>query len=257
MSLISEILENYVDANGLVSPSKCLPTNPRASDNGLLYTGEFYALLAARGELDNSCGGIAGRIRPCQASLGLYNRSPRDTDPEAPDDYYGLAAGLGAFGTVRSINYSTLYNWGAICAAFNIVRYGCKHFGSFNNVNPGKWTWQSFFWRQPQLIVALYAAANRAPRWQLPFRIYTASIIATACMFTPPIPTESTPRRLTWLLIQATQHQSWLCRVAAKVWWRRLRKQYGDPGMRAVNSLYFPVGHPLATYAVNPWDKKP
>jgi hypothetical protein len=176
----------------------------------------------------------------CEKEPGLFSRAPGDNDPEAVDDYYGLSAGLVAAQFPR--------------AAQRIVSYGWKHFGSFNNANPGKWSWSTFLWRQPQLMVAEYAAALKMPLWQLPFRVYTALVIATSGMFVTT--SDTTNRRLNWLLIQSTK-KSWLCRSASKVWWWRLKKQYGDGGMREVNLTYFgSPSHPLVKYAVNEWEMK-
>jgi len=135
-----------------------------------------------------------------------------------------------------------------------VIDYGWQHFGSFNDREPGKWTFASWLWRQPQLMFALYCAAGRHPKWYnplswwlYPFEVYTALIIATSCMFSAP--TDWDARRLSWLLIQTVSPVSFLCRLAAKIWTHRLNATYTD-GMRSVAAGYYQQGHPFIKYWV-------
>jgi hypothetical protein len=233
MGLKEEIRDGYTDANGLVSPHRCSPLEVNPSGNGVMYTGELMMMLALRGEIDfEDDESFVDAMRTCQVEPGLLKRGPGYRDQEGPDDYYGFAAGCVATD--------------AITLADNVVDYGLANFGSFNNEDPGKWTWKSFLWRQPQLICALYAAADRAPIWIFPLRLYTAAVIATSCMLAPLEDTDA--RRLSWLLLHTMRRTSLLCRAAGWFWNRRLRKHYGPEGMRAVARVYYEAGHPFAKY---------
>lgn len=235
MSLLSEILENYIDANGLVCPWRCKRTDINPTGNGVCYTGEFVTMLALEGELSYPRRIIfAETMQECMRQTGLLARGPGQPDLESVDDYYGFAAGV----------YSTDMPF----LAEQVIRYGWRHLGSFNSVEPGKWTTETFLWRQPQLICALYAAAKRAPLWIYPLRVYTAAVIALSCIRAEY--RDADARRLNWLLIHTVAPTSWLCRQAAKIWFRRLEKQYGPAGMRAVAATYYEVdpAHPFIKY---------
>lgn len=234
MSLKSEIALNYEDADGLVSPKRCLSSAINASGNGVCYIGELVTLLKLRGELDfrdetyfHVC------MLNCMRTPGLLTRGPHHPDQNSVDDYYGFAAGCVATGFSGLANYA--------------IEHGWKYYGAFNNVNPGTWTWKSFLWRQPQLVCALYAAAHRAPIWVYPLRVYTALVIATSCMRASPLDADA--RRLTWLLIQTMHSSSFICRLAAKLWFRRLYNDY-PKGMQDVALMYYEQEpeHPFIKY---------
>lgn len=236
MGLREAIEANYIDANGLVCNRRCLPTEVNPSGNGICYSGEYVAILKSQDDLDdNTIQRYIGAVSNCDYNCagiylnGLLTRGPGQPDLESVDDYYGYSAGAMITG-----------NWSL---ASDIIDYGWAHWGCFNNTNPDQWTRQSFLWRQPQLICALYAAAQRKPLWIYPLRLYTALVIATSCISAPS--TDCDSRRLSWLLIQTMSPVSWLCRQAAKIWQRRLMKQSGGLGMKYFDQQYYEVGHPF------------
>lgn len=232
--LRDEILA-YTDADGLVSPQATQPNQNNASDNGVLFTSDYYVLLARLGQLnDVDYINYSSLIRKkCTTMVGLLNRGPDNTNQEAPDDYYGL------FSACQSLGLEILPS--------QIIQYGWDNWGNYNNVNPGKFTWVSFLARQPQLICAAYAAARSAPLWIYPLRVYTAIVIATSCINAPV--GDTTSRRLAYHLINTMSPVSEICRIAAKIWFRRLLKDYPN-GMQGVNDIYFGPDHPLAKYMV-------
>lgn len=290
MALRDEIQSGYVDRFGLVSPHPIERTAPIAgSNNGVMYTAEYYCLLAKRGEQDalDALNSLAVFAK-CQDRPGLLKRSPNNNvDGEAPDDYYGY------------LNYCAMMRRRrSIYPGVPVKRYAFRHLGFMNNTNPGhirhgdgSVAWSSFIWRQPQLIAMLYAAAPVTDSAALflsrlmganlclyfglfhnsallvtfglywlyavltrnPFafawtRWYAAVVIATSCMFTKTDNQDA--RRLTWHAIETLTPVSWLTRQAAKVWYRRLYRQYGPDGMREVATRYYSVGHPFARYWV-------
>ncbi len=233
MSLKSEISINYEDANGLVSPKRCLNSDVNASGNGVCYTGELVTLLALRSELDSRDSAYFFAVMSaCMKVPGLLSRGPLQPDQNSVDDYYGFAAGCVATNNTH--------------LASKVIDYGWANTGSYNNVTPGVWTLKSFLWRQPQLICALYAAARRTPLWIYPLRVYTALVIATSCMRAHPLDADA--RRINWLLIQAMRG-SLICRLAAKIWFNRLYVDY-PKGMQDVALMYYEQDpeHPFIKY---------
>jgi hypothetical protein len=237
MSLRDEIQANYTDANGLICNRKCTKDEVNPSGNGVCYTGEYIAILKARGEPSLLVNALAIQALWKCWNTGPLSRGPGQFDTESVDDYYGLAATQ-----FWMLNKTAL-------------DYGFQHWGSFNNIFPYSWTFTFFLWRQPQLLYAMACSAGviRNPVYW-PFGVYTALVIATACVFGAKTDWDSW--RLTWLLIQTVSPHSCLCRQAAKLWWRRLRKAFGNEGMRAVYAGYFGPQHPFAKYAVNAWELK-
>lgn len=233
MSLKSEIALNYQDADGLVCNRPCYHTDNNPSGNGVMYLGELMVLLALRKELDARDSkyfwGVMTRV---MLIPGLIFRSSTNKEQEGPDDYLGFAAGVVATGETF--------------LAEKVLEYGYRHKGSFNNEEPQKWTWKSFLWRQPQLFYALLCAAGKNRFWHLPFALYTAAIIATSCYNAPLYDQDA--RRLSFLLIYATSRSSLLCRLASKVWKKRLYKQYGASGLLTVYAGYFGLDHPFTKY---------
>lgn len=233
MSLRDEI-QPYLDRYDLVAPYKCDPTK-QGSDNGPMFTSEYYIMLAKSGGINHHDPIWYLRLIGFCMDQGLLCRAPADLDQEGPDDYYGVFAALVV------LNEPTLGN-----ALLNSIM---SHKGFLNN-HDGTRTWQSFLIRQPQLLAAAYAAADRAPVWSWPLYWYAAAVIATSCIG---VSTEQAdPRRLSWLLIQAVSPKSWLCRMAAKLWYRRLYKDYPD-GMKGVARNYYQTYpmHPFIKYWVD------
>ncbi len=201
-------------------------------------------LLKKRGELaEDDETEFFHTVLGCMPETGLLIRGPGlEHDLEGPDDYYGVAAGC------KATDNRELAEW--------IIEYGWKHWGSFNNVEPGKWTRQSWLWRQPQLMFALYCAAEKRPLlwkpwtwWLYPHLWITALIIATSCMPFLAAKTDWDARRLSRLLVFTTA-DSWLCRAAGWIWKRRLYRDWPG-GMKDVDAAYYQPGHPFAQYEVD------
>jgi hypothetical protein len=236
MSLQSEIVPYYETGDLLVAPSL-----GGFSNNGVLYTSEYLTILMQMNQLDSAeLNTQFAKLIACQPSApGLLQRHPDNAGgQEGPDDYYGYAAACKAYRlTTGDSKYSD-----------QVLSYGFAHYGSFNNMNPGVWTKDSFLWRQPQLIAAFLGAGGKAPAWSWPFYLWAAIAIFVSCRN---VPTGNTDARfLSWLLIYAVSDQSWLCRWAAKGWFERLEKDYGPNGMNACCKIYFQAGHPFIQYWV-------
>lgn len=242
------IVPKYIDGNRLVTPSAYVSGgNGQGSDNGPMYTSEFYFMLP------NSTiykSGFLSRIEPCIDPLGNLRRVPYPTPPlqsnrqTGPDDYLGVLNASKALG-ITSIPRTFL-------------KAVIKNLGSLNNESPGKWSWRGFLVRQPQLVAAMVFAAF-PNRWNpvhmfmrtlaFPFSAYSAAVIALSCRGKDKSDTDS--RRLSWHLVQIMKDNSLLCWFASKLWYNRLYHDYGPIGMRAVAAIYYSPGHPFAEYWIN------
>lgn len=236
----------YIDGIGLVSPSVVLPGTGRASGNGPSYTSEYYVLLNKNNQLvEQDKIDFANKIGSCIDENGLLNRAPVGTDPdqEGNDDYY---ATLNACKSLGNSEIPKKY-----------LNAMLKYKGFLNNTNPGKWTLNSFLVRQPQLMACIIAAAFPSLlnpfHWFIrflcfPLFLINALIILFNCMFTAANNSDS--RRLGWHVWQTLCPVSLLCRLAGKVWLRRLYKTYPN-GMKDVAKIYYQAGHPFSKYWVS------
>jgi hypothetical protein len=241
MSIRDEIIP-YVDGNDLVAPNLVPRGTLKGSDNGPMYTAEYFIILKKSGQyIQQDALSFHFRIANCMSDdSGLLNRvpPPQQDGQEGPDDYYGVLNGC------MQLKNDLLPR---VLLAATV-----KYLGFLNNVNPSTKTLQSFLIRQPQLLACMIAAAFPTKRW-LPLRIIffplfliSAIIIATSCINTPTSDTDS--RRLSWHLWQCTAPVSLLCRLASKIWLKRLYKDYGPTGMQAVAKIYYKDNHPFQRY---------
>lgn len=271
--------KDYIDALGYLNPHPINPNTIHNCDNSLMFTSEYYMILKNRGELTpRDATNWKILVETSMPQPGLLARYPGDTGQDGPDN---MVAVLGA---AASLNKPDI--------ARQILDYGLKHFGFFNNENPrsfkgknGKINWEAFLWRQFQLafaaasasgwynnaviplaillglfifplmpsllnglILALVLSVYTPQLLFLPLELFTALVIATSCWRVPTSDTDA--RRLAWSLIQATQN-SFLCKLAARIWTARLYKDYPE-GMNSVAEMYYqPLGsNPYAKYWV-------
>ena len=264
MSLREEI-KPFTDADGLVAPGIVNPTDSCTSDNGPMFTSEYYLLLALRGELQASdVPEWRSRILQCFKEPGLLCRVPvkyGTLSQEGPDDYYGVLAASSVLDhtvaeAILSYGQSKEYTLEPILNYVQTktgdvwyIRLARRLFGSikvrynFNNVD-NVLTPESWMGRQPQLVAAMHFAAQK--KCPLLLRIYTALVIATSCMGAPPSDTDG--RRLAWLLICTAAPKCWMSRIASRIWYFRLKRDYPGKGMRGVAELYYQGNHPFKTY---------
>lgn len=236
MSLKQDIIP-YIDTNGLVGPAK-----GQGSNNGVMYSSEYIIMLIRNGEaLPADIEHYLQQISVCMKAPGLLMRSPQNAGgQEGPDDYYALAAAL------NEIHKAYDLNGDARKIAYSIVLYAIKHLGCLNNEFPNTFQWSAFLIRQPQLDAVMLWAAGLPVGPML--RLYTAISILFAARGASLSDTD--PRRLSWLVVQVASRHSWLCRMASKLWYKRLYKDYPS-GMRGVAAWYFEAGHPFSKYYVD------
>jgi hypothetical protein len=237
---LREDFQSYFDGNGLIAPNPVPQGTLKGSDNGPMYTSEYYIMLKKSGLLtDKDIQDFQSKIGQCIDIEDLLNRVPVDQldGLEGPDDYYGVLDGCKQLGNTK---IPRQFLWAVI-----------KNKGALNNVSPGVWSWQSFLIRQPQLLTSMIAAAfpsfinplHLLIRFlSLPLFLIAAVAIAVSCWGSPTSDTDS--RRLSWHLWQCVGKVSLLCWLASKVWLWRLYSDYGSNGMKAVASIYY---HPQPT----------
>lgn len=242
-----EDFANYFNINGYVSNAPVSPGTSGGCDNSTMYTSEMYIMMHKLGlDLQSDRDKWEQLTNACMLSPGITIRFPGDNSIDAPDNIYGILAASKVLDKPE--------------VAQSILKYGLSNFGFYNTTNPnhiknadGTWNWPSLQWRQFQEIFAMYTASGNYKWykfWLWPIMIYTGFVIATSCINTATSDTDS--RRLAWLLIQATQEDSWFCRMMAKIWFKRLYSDYGAAGMKAVAAIYYlpQNNNPYAKYWV-------
>src|ERR1039458_9958696 len=93
---IRDDFKPYIDGNNLLSPSPTNSSPGKASDNGVMYTSEYFIMLKKNGDLQNTDpADYSSRIAACIDLNGLLNRIPvgQSDGQEGPDDYYGVVNG--------------------------------------------------------------------------------------------------------------------------------------------------------------------
>lgn len=243
--MLREEIKPFIDGNGLVTPNQYDGQWKRGSDNGVMFTSEYYIHLKEAGELTEAdLVGYQQVIESCSVEPGLVARAPgKQQGGPPPDDLYAIASASKVLGLPH--------------VAGAVARYGVEHNWVFNADRPGNPHWgqgrdfEAWLGRQLPLICALRAAADLPVAGWL--RLATAAVIATSCLG---VKTENTDaRRLAYHLVRAVEGSGGILDWACKVWWNRLRSDYGDEGMRGVALLYYQGSHPFKKYWSNRWER--
>lgn len=228
----------YTDSDGLLT-SQPNPT-PASSGNGLLYTSYEYITYLQWGVLtDDDKAKFVQTVQGCRSNgiNGLYNRAPEKIgDQEGPDDYYGLASA----GSVNALNVQIgpdIYNYG------QTTYYGLFSY-MYNNVTPGKFTFQAWFGRQSELVAHIQMAAGKTPEyWR---QLYWCASIAVASVSNP---SDANHVVLDWAQCNNILPGLDMLKSSALAWKQRMLKNYPN-GMQQVFALYFnDANHPLAKWA--------
>lgn len=133
----------YRDTFGLQHPS----IGGSVSENGVRFTAQYVIALVRHGMLSY------GEKLRIVASIpwkerGLLQRHQTGGRQDSVDNYIGLAV---------------IANFCGKEMAKDVLEYGRKHWGFYNNENPGKKSLRSFLWRFPQLFAHLRMAAGLRP----------------------------------------------------------------------------------------------
>lgn len=225
---IKQDFKEYWDSSGLVGPGPYT-----GSGNGPMYTSEFFIILRKNQE-DNQLDSLtySTKIAACVNSDGTLNRynDGAHGDQEQVDDYYAVLHGC------------MVYNNTYLPRRFLLAMI--KGLGCLNNVD-GKWNFDSFLARQPQLIACMVAASfpslKNPLHWLIrilafPLFAYSALLWLFSGAWSNPDDTDA--RRLAWHVIGTLAPVSLLNSLTSKLWYRRLNNTYAQ-GMRTVAFLYY------------------
>ena len=239
---VREAFKPYIDDHGLVQPGL-----GRGSNNGILFTAEYYITLLKAGELTPEDKKTFESIMDaCQPEPGLTNRQPPNTphdDQEGLDDYIGLLAAAFLLGSdigTEVLDYGKR----------NHSPYGLQFY--YNNVWPGthkykpgdnRTNWSAWLGRFPGFVAHAYLCGGEVP----PF-LYQLGWAATI-KFSPK-PENQDSYILSWLMVvayDAFPKKSFFMTRAANSFKQNLRKNFPG-GIREVFSKYFEPNHPLGIY---------
>lgn len=228
----------YQDQNYFVGGHPVPRDAGRQSDNAGMFTAEMLRII---NDIDHT-EDPPTKMKDLLDASGVLHRYPDDSSPDlSPDNMLGF------------LNYCSLFPNRQVLAKRLFWR-GVRGLGSYTP----SWSKDGFLFRQPQLVAALISASGSLrfwKFWQWPLVLYAALVIAVGGYKKSPMDDQDS-RRLTWHLARVMEKNSLLCRLASKVFFRRLRKDYGDEGMRLVFARYFTPDHPFAKFALNPWEIK-
>ena len=198
-----------------------------AIDNYHLYTAHYFNFGATEEDHRNYWRYINACAMKTNSGLtGLYWRFPNGPEPISQDEIIGMG----------------FCCWKMKSQVFTpvILRYGNANFWSFNNTDPGKFTFATWLGRFLNLKPFLLSCTGQSVNI---FRQVIWSLWCLASLF-------STKQETSGKLLQYVQipvmEKYWLCRQAGKIWRYFMKKQYGSP--QSLFAIYFP-NHPLAIYA--------
>lgn len=236
MSFLTE-LEEYTDVNGFVGPGPC-KGHGRTCDNHLMFSAEAYLTLTQNPNPGNLLRVVmlCDLVHKVTFPSGWFSRYPGDPGWDlTPDNLLGYLTLCYKEQAQALLEHLSLYD-GMITITYDKEGWLC--------------------WRQPQLYFAMLAVAGRLSRFNpihIALAIWTALVIMVSGLGVDPHHDQDA-RRLSYLLIRVVSPKSILSRLAAKIWWKRLRQQYGDEGMRLVYFRYFGIPHPISKYSRNDWE---
>jgi hypothetical protein len=273
-NLTPEVWKPYTDAYGLIHDKRVTKENPIPTGNALLYTSEACVIMELRKvNYETIRKKISEGVEGSQVKPGLFGRGPtKKTDQNDHDDYVGLGALAGICGfrdVARDIlNYgrgreqpsgptvlgSSGVNFGAISDKLkhcNTVPY------NYNNVHPGK-VKDSWMGKYPDLITHLKIAAGERPTSD-ELAYWGAAIIFSAKQEKIRIPKEDKMGSwlLAWLQVltyQLSRYHSAAADYASVEWWKELRSQFPEGGIKQVMKQYLNAdaeGNPLGDFIDN------
>lgn len=149
-SFKDEILEHYTDQEFQIT----IDRNPTrwSSGNGILFSSIFYTVLHLNNLIsEDDKVRFSRMVDLCWVDpyIGILERNDQRKDKEAHDDYHVATASY----LLRTYHAEAIYN------------YGDMHNWSFNNENPGKWTFSTWHGRFPGTVGYYSIAARKEPGW--------------------------------------------------------------------------------------------
>lgn len=210
------------DSNGFVPPADI--TQP-VSDNGVLFTSQYYILLKEHGLLTpDDVSAFIHKMRFVNID-GNLKRYPSDTGKEGPDDYIGLCSASKALGTID---------------AHLIYEYGRKTFWNYNNENPDEVTLESWLGRQPGLIGYIKYCAGHLMNPLEFLAIYVGTIITAFGK------KEDTSDKLLALTMVSQLKNNLLFKPLCSFYLWKIRRTYGS--INELVRVYFGLNHPFSKW---------
>lgn len=217
--------ERYTNERGLVSRAPGASTG-----NDLLYSC-LAEIVKAKNWAPLETGKLLGAIRKHAEILpGLYKRPGWEQDQTALDDYIGLIAWSSEHCPVIA---EEVWAYGKR-AEFPIQYYypttGQKHFDI-----------HAWLGRSPSFVAHVDWGAGETPSW------FHRLAWAVAVAFSGSMHSQD-EWVLSWCLIQVAGNKSWLERLATRIYYRRLYKNF-PRGLKDVFAIYFKdPEHPLSKW---------
>lgn len=227
---IGPYLENKWPFVGLVpNPSD------HSTDNAILFSGT-YAVLVWGADPSGHDGWSSVRAWFAKLELQLrvrlqgavYDRYPMDSSSlNSHDNLIGLMSALYFYYPLRNID---IWMWGK------------KHWGSWNNQDPEKWTFRSCLARIPGVWAFVKAAASQR------LSLFDQLVWSAVCVWNCLSKKEDTSGKcLQYLQNQVVSRKYKICDAAIQFWEEQMLIMYPG-GMREVYAIYFGSDHPFAQY---------
>lgn len=200
------------------------------SRNGIRYTSEYYQLKKHYGiHTDSDLLAFQNLIMKSSKKMGLLKASPVDDSQVGMDDYLAAAS-------VSEVIASL------------ILIYWEENNANFNNVQPGKFTFKSWFGRYPSLKAHFIYCRKLTPNFFLRLA-WCASLTLTALT--------AKSNQDEWVLgnLQIISYRNSgfsgsIEEKACKLFVKQFRKNWGETqNMRKCLEKYFGFLHPLAKWA--------
>lgn len=234
MSLYLEVIEHYLDEDGLVLPKKNTD-GPNETGNNL-YTWIWFYLLWKREEQKDKA--LIHSFQQLASSLfvsgypGLMFKSPgKINDEQSHDDYIWLTAA------------SQIIDNGHI--AYKVWFHGHNHCSTWNNLNPKKFTFRSWFGRFPWFICHFYYCCFKEPGLFLSlawyFRILCLGIFGSK---------SNTAWLLTYPMVVSRLSSGSIDKFIVNKWNKKMRSIYSD-GFKGVLAEHLELDHPILKYWVD------
>lgn len=244
MSSFLKELKAYTNTDGFVGNTPCAGSG-RTGDNMLMFSAEAFLVLK-----DNWMYNHPTAAR--STAVSMINLIPKVTFPSGWFSRYTVDTDIG-----WDLTPDNLLGYLTLCTKEQANAL-VEHLHMYDGMVTITFDKEGFTpYRQPQLYFAMLAVAGRLSRFNpihIALAIWTALVIIEAG-WNKPSTEDQDARRLSYLLIRLVETRSFLCKLASKIWWQRLKKDYGYEGLRLVYTRYFlNPNHPIARWALNVWD---
>lgn len=249
----TEDFKSYKDRFGLVN------LGGDTTQNGVLFTTEYAVqLIKSNAPVEDELYALLEAVRNCQIQPGLLKRHPETDEYDSMDnttaalvlsDYldngklakdirdHGLYQDIDGYDTTQDTERNKRFYWLAKALGFGTIR------NVWNNSNPNKFCFFSWFGRSPGLMGLIDIAAIGSTT---PFRSFSLVV----GQLIPTFQDTEDGWKLSYLVWQVVKDYGFFYRLAYKYWVKRLYK-CRPGGMRQVYETYYGPNHPLTKHMVD------